>query len=95
MVYTVEETVEGGRILTQTYEGFCKAFIHESVPHELKLPPADAKFLGLIMWEDSISPWWLENNGLAVEELQRLHRTMPGIDAKINLIPVDSIIRSF
>lgn len=93
MVYTVQEETERG-VLTQTYEGFCKAMMHECVEHELRLPPAEAKYLGLVMWEDSISPWWLADDKLAVEELQRLYRTMPGVDAKITLVPISSIQRS-
>jgi hypothetical protein len=89
MVYTVEED---GKL--QTYEGFCKALMHLSVEHELNLPPKEARFLGLVMWEDSICPWWLENGTLAVEELQRLYRAFPGVDAQIHLVPVSSLRRS-
>ncbi len=93
MIYTVEEHTDRG-IKTQTYEGFMKCFEHENCPHELQLPPKGAKFLGLILWEDSISPWWLENDGMALEELQRMYRSLPGVEAKVCLIPITSIERS-
>lgn len=88
LLYTViEETTEGEK--TQTYEGFCVAaplcldhgcsFL--KVKPEQK--PPEARYLGIVVWEDTVTLYWLEDKALSVEEIKRMWRMQPGIDVEV------------
>ncbi len=63
LVYTVHGTRS-----TQTFSGF------SPVSHSTLYPvPRGARFLGVVMARDIPELWWLEDNGPAVESLQRYY----------------------
>jgi hypothetical protein len=76
VIYSVQE---GGR--TQTYEGFCS----------FKMPrPLDATYLAIATVEGESEPWWVQSNGLALEELRRYYRSTYSMEVTVELfVPLE------
>lgn len=88
LIYTVEEVEEVG-VKKQTYEGFvcasalCLDHGCNFINIKPSLRPPEAKYLGIVTWEDTVNLYWLENNDMAVEEIKRLWRMNPGVDVDV------------